>query len=237
VFDNLRKGLAFLLPTNAGQVLLVLVPVLLFPIPDGVPLLPLAPVHILWVNLVVAVGLALPLALEPGEPDAMRRAPRPSTEPLLGRAVLAQSWMVALLMAVSGIGLFLLEYRPAIARGVAPTLALREAQTSAVTTVILLQCFYVLECRSLSRSAFALGPRSNPWAYAGIAGVVLLQFGFVYLPAFHFLFGSAPIGASEWLRSVLAAAVVIPTVEAYKAYRLRVNAKARPRERTRAAAC
>src|SRR5918999_4986664 len=87
--------------------------------------------------------------------------------------------------------------------------------------------------RSLTRSAFAIGPRSNPWVYAGIAGVVLLQLGFVYLPVFHFLFGSAPIGASEWLRSVLAAAVVIPAVEAYKAYRLRVKAKARPRERAR----
>jgi hypothetical protein len=48
---------------------------------------------------------------------------------------------------------------------------------------------------------------------------VLLQLGFVYLPVFHFLFGSAPIGASEWLRAVLAAAAVIPAVEAYKAYR------------------
>ncbi|HEV3486360.1 MAG TPA: cation transporting ATPase C-terminal domain-containing protein, partial [Vicinamibacterales bacterium] len=229
VFDNLRKGLAFLLPTNAGQVLLVLVPVLAFPIPGGVPLLPLAPVHILWVNLVVAVGLALPLALEPGEPAAMRRPPRARTEPLLGRDVVTQSWIVALLIAVTGIGLFLLEYRPAIARGVAPTLALREAQTVAVTTVILLQCFYVLECRSLTRSAFVLGPRSKPWVYAGIVGVVLLQVGFVYVPVFHFLFGSAPIGASEWLRSALAAAVVIPVVEAYKAYRLHAARNARPR--------
>jgi magnesium-transporting ATPase (P-type) len=228
VFDNLRKGLAFLLPTNAGQVFLVLVPVLAFPIPGGVPLLPLAPVHILWVNLVVAVGLALPLALEPGEPDAMRRAPRASTEPLLGRDVLLQSWVVALLMAVGGIGLFLFEYRPAIARGGVPALALREAQTAAVTTVILLQCLYVLECRSLTRSIFALGPRSNPWIYAGIGGVVLLQLAFVYLPVFHFLFGSAPIGASEWLRSVLTAVVVIPVVEAYKAYRLRATRNARP---------
>jgi magnesium-transporting ATPase (P-type) len=104
-----------------------------------------------------------------------------------------------------------------------PTLALREAQTAAVTTVILLQCLYVLECRSLTRSLFAVTPRSNPWIYAGIAGVVLLQLAFVYLPPFHFLFGSAPLGASEWLRSILAAAVVIPVVEAYKAYRMRAR--------------
>ena len=220
VFDNLRKGLAFLLPSNAGQVLLVLVPVILFPVLDGVPLLPLAPVHILWVNLVVAVGLALPLAFEPGEASAMHRTPRTSTEPLLDRTVLTQSWMVALLMAASGIGLFLFEHRAALARGMAPALALREAQTAAVTTVILFQALYLLECRSLTQSVFALGRGSNPWVYAGIAGVVLLQIGFVYLPFFHVLFGSVPLGTSAWLRSALAAALVIPAVESYKACRM-----------------
>jgi hypothetical protein len=52
---------------------------------------------------------------------------------------------------------------------------------------------------------------------------VLLQLGFVYLPVFHFLLGSAPIGAAEWLRSLVVAAVVIPVVEVYKAYRLRAR--------------
>jgi magnesium-transporting ATPase (P-type) len=218
VFDNLRKGLAFLLATNAGQVLLVLIPVLTFPIVGGVPLLPLAPVHILWVNLVVAVGLALPLAVEAGEPDAMQRQPRARSEPLLGRDVLVQAWIVALLMAIGGIGLFLLQYFPAVARGAEPELARREAQTAAVTTVILLQCFYLLECRSLTQSIFALKPGSNPWIYAGIGGVVLLQLGFVYLPVFHALFGSAPLGLSAWLRSLLVAVAVVPAVEVYKAY-------------------
>jgi magnesium-transporting ATPase (P-type) len=221
VFDNLRKGLAFLLATNVGQVLLVLIPVLTFPIVNGVPLLPLAPVHILWVNLVVAVGLALPLAVEAGEPDAMQRRPRARSEPLLGRDVLVQAWLVALLMAIGGIGLFLLQYFPAVAAGEEPELARREAQTAAVTTVILLQCFYLLECRSLSRSIFALRPGSNPWIYAGIGAVVLLQLGFVYLPVFHALFGSAPLGLSAWLRSLLVAVAVVPVIEAYKAYGMR----------------
>jgi magnesium-transporting ATPase (P-type) len=221
VFDNLRKGLAFLLATNVGQVLLVLIPVLTFPIVGGVPLLPLAPVHILWVNLVVAVGLALPLAVEAGESDAMQRRPRARSEPLLGRDVRVQSWLVAFLMAIGGIGLFLLEYFPAMERGAEPGLARREAQTAAVTTVILLQCFYLLECRSLTRSIFTLRPGSNPWIYVGIGGVVLLQLGFVFLPVFHTLFGSAPLSLSAWLRSMVAAAVVIPAVELYKAYAAR----------------
>jgi Ca2+-transporting ATPase len=210
VFDNLRKALAFLVPTNGGQVLLVLLPVLFFPVVDGQPLLPVEPVQILWVNLVVAVGLALPLALEEGEPDAMHRPPRRRDEPLLGRGVLLRSVLVATVVGVSGIASFLLEQGAGA--------GLRQAQTAAVTTAILTQCLYLLECRSLTRSVFAVRPWSNPWIYAGIGGVLLAQAAFVHLPLLNGLFGSAPLSAGAWLRALLVALVVIPVAEAHKAW-------------------
>jgi magnesium-transporting ATPase (P-type) len=215
VFDNLRKALAFLVPTNGGQVLLVLLPVLFFPVVAGQPLLPVEPVQILWVNLVVAVGLALPLALEEGEPDAMRRPPRARDEPLLGRDVVVRSVLAALVVALGGIGVFLLEHR---AGGGGTGAALRQAQTAAVTTAILIQCFYLLECRSLTRSLFAVRPWSNPWIYAGIGGVVLAQAAFVHLPLLNRLFASVPLPADVWARSLGVALLVIPVTEAHKAW-------------------
>jgi magnesium-transporting ATPase (P-type) len=214
VFDNLRKALAFLIPTNGGQVLLVLLPVLFFPV-VGEPLLPVEPVQILWVNLIVAVGLALPLALEEGEPDAMRRPPRRRDEPLLGRAVVARSVLMAVAVGLSGIAAFLLEQRAGA--------SLAHAQTAAVTTAILAQCFYLLECRSLTRSLFAIRPWSNPWVYAGIGGVLLAQVAFVHLPLLNRLFASAPLSAEVWLRAALIAAVVIPLAELHKAWARRAG--------------
>ena len=80
VYDNLVKALSFVLPTSVGQALIIAVAVLAFPLRDGEPLLPVEPVQILWINLIVAVALALPLAFEAAEPDVMRRPPRdPST--------------------------------------------------------------------------------------------------------------------------------------------------------------
>jgi magnesium-transporting ATPase (P-type) len=61
VYDNLRKALAFLLPTNLGEALIILLAVALFPVTvAGQAILPVQPVQILWINLVAAVALGLP---------------------------------------------------------------------------------------------------------------------------------------------------------------------------------
>ncbi|MFW5845763.1 MAG: HAD-IC family P-type ATPase, partial [Planctomycetota bacterium] len=50
VYDNLIKSLAFVLPTNLGLALILMAAVFFFPEVDGVPLLPMQPVQILWIN-------------------------------------------------------------------------------------------------------------------------------------------------------------------------------------------
>ncbi|HEY9150944.1 MAG TPA: HAD-IC family P-type ATPase, partial [Gammaproteobacteria bacterium] len=77
VYDNLRKAILFLLPTNGGQAFTIVAAILL-----GLTL-PLTPVQVLWVNMVTAVTLALALAFEPTEPGVMKRPPRPPNTPIL----------------------------------------------------------------------------------------------------------------------------------------------------------
>jgi potassium/sodium efflux P-type ATPase len=62
VYDNLKKAILFILPTNGGEALIILAAIVL-----GFHQLPLTPVQILWVNMVTAVTLALSLAFEPPE--------------------------------------------------------------------------------------------------------------------------------------------------------------------------
>ena len=67
VFDNIKKSLLFILPTNGGEAGVILLAVfagLALPVTAG---------QILWVNMITAVTLSLALAFEPAEPGVMRR--------------------------------------------------------------------------------------------------------------------------------------------------------------------
>ena len=126
-------------------------------------------------------------------------------------------------MALGGVGLFLFGYAAETGRGEPTGVALAEAQTMAVTSVILFQVFYLMNCRSLRGSVLDIGLFSNKWVYVGIGAILLLQLGFVYLPFMNALFGSAPLGAGSWFLSFLVALIVLPVVGAEKMWRKRVH--------------
>ena len=224
VYDNLVKSLAFILPTDLGLALILVAAVAFFPIVGGEPVFPMLPVQILWVNLIASAGLAL--AFEAKERDAMERPPRDPRASIVSRLVVVRTVLVALLMAAGALALFWLDYRAALAAGVERARALAEAQTTAVTTVILFQVFYLLMARSLTGTLREIGFFSNRWIFAGIGAVLALQVGFVYLPFMNDVFGSAPLPASAWLRALAAALVVVPAVAADKAWRRRAARRA-----------
>ena len=201
VYDNLSKSLAFVLPTSLGQAMIILVAVLFFPVTDGHLLMPIEPVQILWVNLVVAIALALPLALEAREPGLMKRPPRPPKEPLLSRFLVVRTFLVGALMTGGAAGLFLLEYTADLSEGAAVELARGKAQTMAVTTIILFQMLYLLNCRSLTQTFWRIGLFGNLWVYLGIGVTLVLQLAFVYLEPLNQLFHTRPLDPADWLMS------------------------------------
>lgn len=226
IYDNLIKALAFALPTNIGEALIILIAVIFFPITNGEPLLPMLPVQILWINLVATVALALPLAFEAAEPDVMRRQPRAPSEPVFNRFLVVRTLMMALLMSAGAIGLFLYEFYLQQGQGVPLEVAVREAQTMAVTTVIFFQIFYLLNCRSLRDSIFKIGLWSNPSVYIGIAVLLALQIAFVYVPWMNVWFGSAPLSWDDWLKSIAAGLIVLPVITLEKWVRRRHASRA-----------
>lgn len=205
VFDNLFKSIVFLLPTSIGLGLVILIAVLLFPINDGMLLMPMQPVQVLWINLITAVALSLPLALEAMEPDVMARPPRKPGKPLLNTYAVLRLTLISMIMAGGTIGLFLWEYHIELSRGTPRPLALSEAQTMAVTTMVLFQVFYLIDCRSLRFSIRKIGVFSNPFIYLGVGIVLLAQVAFVYLPFMNQWFHSSPIAAEAWGFSALVA--------------------------------
>jgi magnesium-transporting ATPase (P-type) len=230
-YDNLVKALMFVVPTNLGQSLVLLVGVLAFPVIGYVPLLPVVPLQVLWVNLVTGVTLAIPIAFEAPEPDLMVRPPRPRNEPLFTPQLALRCVLVGTVMAAGALALFLDEYYGEIVVPHAPPeLALRKAQTIAATTIVLFQIFYLLQCRSLRTSIFRMNLFSNPAVYVGIALTLAMQATFVHAPAMNVVFHSAALGLRDWLASGAVAASVLPVMALQKSlYEKRVAQRPSPR--------
>jgi Ca2+-transporting ATPase len=222
--DNLVKSLAFVLPTNLGLGLILIGAVAFLPAVDSgaglVPLMPLLPTQLLWINLVASVALSLPLAFEVAEPDVMRRPPRAPNSPVLDRFVVVRTVLVAVLMAIGAISLFSWEYWSEVERQ-GHAVALAEAQTMTVSAVVLFQIFYLLHCRSLRASIFELGFFSNRSAFAGIFVLLLLQAAFIYWAPLRSVFGAASLDVSALARAAVVAFTIWPLISLEKAWRRR----------------
>ncbi len=132
-FDNIKKSLLFMLPTNGGQAGVILLAVF-----AGLAL-PITASQILWVNMVTAVTLALALAFEPAEPGVMQRPPRRPSEPLITRELAARIAYVTLLMVTVTFTVFEWE----LARGS----SLKTARTAAVNMLVVGELAYLFSVR------------------------------------------------------------------------------------------
>ena len=100
----------------------------------------------------------------------------------------------------------------------------------AVTTIVFLQIFYLLNSRSLLYSVLEVGLWTNKWIYVGIGILLVLQIGFVYLPFMNTLFGSAPLSPLEWIETLVVGLVVLPVISLEKWVRKRSSRDAEKTE-------
>jgi magnesium-transporting ATPase (P-type) len=205
IYDNLVKFIAWTIPTNAGEGLVILAAVF-----TGATL-PITPLQILWINMTTAILLGLMLAFEPVERGIMQRPPRPPAAPVLDRALIRRLLLLSVLMLAGVFSLFEL----ALSRGQ----SVAEARTIAANVFVMVETFYLFNCRSLERPFWSVGLFSNPWVWIGSAAMVLLQLAFTYLPAFNRIFQTAPIGVAEWLSIGAFAAMCSVIVETEKWWR------------------
>ncbi|TVR56806.1 MAG: cation-transporting P-type ATPase [Candidatus Competibacteraceae bacterium] len=204
IYDNLRKAILFILPTNGAQGLVILAAVVF-----GL-VLPLTPVQILWVNMIVAVTLALALAFEPPEPDVMQRPPRPPDAAILDGAFLWRIGFVSLLIGGATIAVFLYERQAGA--------SLELARTVAVNTLVWGQAFYLFNSRYLRESSLMLSRLfANRIAWLTVGVLAVLQLTFVYAPFMHQWFGSAALDLRHWLLPLAIGLGVFLLVEVEKA--------------------
>jgi len=188
VFDNLTKFIVWTLPTNFGEGLVILAAVFM-----GVTL-PILPVQILWINMTTAVLLGLMLAFEPREPGIMQRPPRDPKIPILGGDLIGRIALVGTMLFLGAFGLF--EW------ALASRATDAEARTVTVNAFVMVELFYLFNCRSLTKSMFQVGLLSNPWIVIGATSMIILQLFYTYAPPMNRLFHSAPISLMDWVHIV-----------------------------------
>jgi Ca2+-transporting ATPase len=204
IFDNIRKVVKYLISTNTGEVVTILAALILL---AGAPLI-LAPVQILWINLVTDGLLVIPLALEAKEGDVMYKPPRKSEEKTINRDIVLNVIYVSAFMAIGTIAIFSFNIQNAI-----------HAQTLAFATMTFFQVFNSLNCRSQTKSSFKLGIFTNRYLLLAIIASVMLQIAAISIPALQTALGTTVLSLQDWLIVVLISSSVLIADEVRKTVR------------------
>ncbi len=203
VYDNLKKAILFILPTNGGEALVIIAAILL-----GVTL-PITAVQILWVNMITAVTLALALAFEPTEPDVMQRPPRKPGEPILSPFLI---WRVAFVSTLFlGALFFMFELAQKQGAGI------EEARTVVVNTLVVLEIFYLFNVRYLQSASITFqGVVGTRAVLIAIGTVTAMQFLFTYAPFMGAFFDTRPLSVLQGLQIIAAGVAVLLILEVEK---------------------
>ncbi len=202
VYDNIKKALLFMLPTNGAESLVLMAAILIGMV------MPITPLQVLWVNMVTAVTLALALAFEPMEEQVMERPPRSPDEPILGKHFI---WRIVFVSFLVG-GITMATFTIMQSQGVDDAVA----RTIAVNTLVAGQLFYLFNCRKIKMPAIGKGFFGNKYAFIAAGALIALQMLFVYTPFMNTFFDTAPIEGHYWWYSLAGGVIVFITVELEK---------------------
>jgi Ca2+-transporting ATPase len=203
IYANIKKFIHFLLSCNASELLVMIVATL-----AGWPM-PLLPIQILWVNLITDGAPALALGVDPPEVGLLLKPPRPKRAFLFDGHDLRLIPLQGLMIALATLGSFVLVLH-VFGEG------LDTARTFAFSVLTLSQLFHALNCRSQTRSFFALGPFSNPWLLYAVGFSLLLHLGVVYVPFLQPIFHTVPLSVRDWALMLAISALPLVFMEIYK---------------------
>lgn len=190
IYDNLRKTILFVLPTDGGEALIIVIAILL-----GWTI-PITPLQILWVNMITAVTLGLALAFERCEQDVMQHVPQKPDTPIFSPLLIWRTVFVTLLMLIGTFGLFILAIKS--------NMSLEVGRTITVNAIVIGEIAYLLNTRKIVGSALSVESfYESKVTLLAIAIVIAFQLIFTYLPLMHYVFKTAPLRFTHWFAILL----------------------------------
>jgi magnesium-transporting ATPase (P-type) len=202
VYDNLKKTVLFILPTNMAQGLLIVMALLVGAV------VPLSPLQILWMNMATSTTLSFALAFEPGEPGMMRRSPRKAGESILNAYAV---WRVLFVGALLTAAAFALE-----AWMVADGQDTDHIRTMILHTLVTAQWAYLFNCRLQDRFSLNMALLRNGALLTVTLGLILLQCLISYAPFMQTAFHTVPLPLSSWMVALGIGVLVFFAVELEK---------------------
>jgi Ca2+-transporting ATPase len=200
IYKTIKKVILYLFSTSLGEVLVITAALIL-----GMPL-PVLAAQIIWLNFVTDGFLDVSLAMEPKEPNLLKKKfPKPSKY-LVDGIIIQRMLVMAVPMMIGSIYLFRRYYEVDIIK----------AHTMALTVLAVFQWFNAWNCRSETRSIFTTNPLSNKFLLGATGIVVTLQLFAVYHPLFQKFLHTSPLTLKEWLIILPIAATVIIVEEIRK---------------------
>lgn len=223
IYDNIRKVIGYLLGTNIGEVLTVLLAVLIW---HETPLLSM---QLLWINLVTDGLPAIALGRESVEPDVMEQKPRPKNEGIfaggMGLQIVLQGVMFATLTLVAfALGSFWNMGNLSFDATYNGMVNWDAGETMAFLVLALTQVFHSFNMRS-RHSLFKIGPFTNKSLNIAAILSIGLTLMVALIPAVATIFGLTMLSAPMYLIAIGLALVPIPVLELTKALGLHKNIK------------
>jgi Ca2+-transporting ATPase len=184
----------YLFSCNVAEVLVVLVVGL-----AGLPL-PLLPLQILWLNIVTDTFTALSLAVEPGDPNVMRRPPHKPQEALLSKSFLKRIAIDGALITSVTLAAFLWAFKQGRQYGT----------TMGFMTLALAQIFHLWNARRVEPGQRSGRMPVNRYAIGAVILTVALQFAAVYIPALARVLDLVRMDWNDW--AIAGGLAIIPVV-------------------------
>ncbi len=202
IFGNIKRTIQYLLSTNLAEMLVMLGSVAL-----GLPVL-LAPLSLLWINLVTDGFPSLALAAEPVSKDYLLTSHQPSPKSFFDKLFMRELYFVAGLMTIIELSVYFYALK---------TQDVISAKSIAFTLLVYLCLFRSFSCRSEQKTFFELP--FNYWHLGSVILPIILQYSLQYTATFQRLFAVRPLSIQECIILFFISIVPVTLVELIKIWR------------------
>ncbi len=202
-YANLRKVILHCVATGMAGLMLMLLSTL-----AGLPL-PLTAVQILWLNLVSNGIQDVSLGFERPEEGLMLQSPRPADSSIFDRRMVEQILLSGGAIGALSFGGYF--YILQISAG-----SIIAAQGLMLWLMLWFENAHVLNCRSETRSVFAIAPSANWMLMAGVVATQLLQVAAGFIPGINTLLRLATVRIDQIALMAVSALALTVVMEAYK---------------------
>lgn len=234
IYDNILKAIQFLLSSNVGEVITLFVAILITPLLGNLfgidinLIVPLLPIHILWINLVTDSLPALALAVDPAQKDVMDRKPNKNksvfTKGMVWR-IAYQGILIGLITLIAFVvGLATPDENLPVIEGLTnEEIKVEIGQTMAFCVLAFSQLVHVFNVRDNKTSIFKTGIFSNKQLIWAVLASAALMFVILLVPALRHIFSIPVLPAGNVLEIVILSLMPLIIVELFKLIKINTS--------------